>query len=444
MHYHIIGVGGSSLSGIARLLRAEGHEVSGTDQQTTGHGPHHIGSTVDAVLYSEAVTPQSAGYEELMSARERGLPTLRRIEFIAQRMEGKTGIAVASAHGKSTTTAQIAWSLTEAGADPAAFIGADLSAFGGSARSGKGKIVVAEACEWNRQFLALKPTIAVITTIDEEHLDTFPGGQSEIIEQFRLFASQVEADGFIVANADDQNVVEALTGISRRIVWFGRAKRAVYRQTLIEQTANGQLGVGVLDASDQAHYLVSPLVGVHHATNLLASFAVLAELHQPVTTVLQSVTSFPGIKRRFERYRDDSALTVIDDYAHHPTEVAATVRATRTRYPNRRIVAVFQPHTSERTTDHFEAFLSAFRLADWTIIADTYEPEGRVVPEHARSSDDVVRALRAAGSVSELGGTLAETESRVRAGLRFGDVVLIMGATKIWTLAKPLAELTVS
>ncbi len=437
MHYHLIGIGGSSMSGIARLLREEGQHVTGTDEQTTGHGPHLLPATVDVVVYNEAITPGSSGWPELEAARTRGLTTQRRIEFIAERMGHHYGMAIAGAHGKSTTSALIAWILFEAGEDPTMFIGADLPAFGGSARSGQGRFVVVEACEWNKQFLLLRPNALVITTIDREHLDTYPGGEGEIVAAFHAAATNVPSDGFIVANHDDYLVRRALAGVDRPTHWFGRSTEATYRIVTVETQRSGALRVK-LEIDGHVEELISPLVGEHHALNLAAAFAAVTELGIDRATIVRSVQTFPGLTRRFERYRDDKIVTIVDDYAHHPTEIGATLRAARQHYPNRRIVAVFQPHLSERTTDLFGEFVAAFQLADQVVIAPTYEPPGRVQIPNAKTSAELVAALKTAGTSAMAITSSEAAATTVGRLLKVGDVVLTIGATSIWQVAAAL------
>ena len=427
------------MSGIARMLRSEGNVVTGTDTKTTGNGAHLLPLNVDAVIYSDAVISDPAGQEELSAAQARGIKTLRRIDFIAERMQGKTSIAIAGAHGKSTTTALIGWGLAEAEEDPTVFIGADLKEFGGSARGGAGEFVVTEACEWNRQFLDLNPTVLVLTTIDKEHLDTYPGGIDDVIKTFHEFASQVDKDGFIVANGDDQNIHTALDGIDCRIVWFGKSEEYDYELNVVE-IVDGLLRVGIIRSHETGEYITSHLVGKHHAANVLAAVVTLHELGISSDKILKSMTSFPGLKRRFEYYRNDDALIVVDDYAHHPTEISATIGAAKIQYPNRRIVAVFQPHLSQRTTDLFEEFIQALSLADKVFIAETFEPAGRVVAAEARMSSDIVNKLKNQSIDAEETGDINKTITVVENKIESGDVIIVMGATNIWKVAESLAD----
>ena len=426
------------MSGIARMLRSEGHTVTGTDAKTTGNGAHLLPNEVDVVIYTEAVLSNPAGAEELATAKERGVKTLRRIDFIAERMQGKISIAIAGAHGKSTTTAMIGWSLTEAKKDPTVFIGADMEAFGGSARGGAGMYVVTEACEWNKQFLDLHPTVLVLTTIDREHLDTYPGGIEDVKRTFRQFAEQVDPKGFIVANGDDENLRSALSEIDRTVVWFGLSEELDYRITSI--TTDGPLlEIGLMRQHETASFYTSHQVGKHHTVNIIATVVALLELEISPRVVQESVTSFPGLKRRFERYRDDEQLTVVDDYAHHPTEILATLTAAKQRYPDRRIVCVFQPHLSQRTTDLFNEFIEALSVADKVFVAETFEPAGRVLPENAKKSIDLVVSLRekSVDAVESFG--LDQTISIVENDVRLHDVVITVGATNIWKVAEALS-----
>jgi len=441
MHYHLIGIGGSSMAGIAHVLTNSGNTVSGTDERTTGHGAEKIPANTETVIYSEAVTPGSAGFAELESARSRGLPTLRRIEFIEQQMANHTGIAIAGAHGKSTTTALIGWCLVAANQDPTVFIGADLTAFGGSARSGLGDYVVSEACEWNRQFLVLHPTILVITSVDREHLDTYPGGIEDVEAAFMQAAAHVRPNGFVVANADDSRVRETLRETTQRIIWIGTANDATYQITNAAMV-DGGLAFNLREPNGTEQSYTTPLVGQHHAMNAAACVAVLRELGIEASVIQHGLASFPGLKRRFERYRSDSELVIIDDYAHHPAEVAATIQGARAAYPNRRLIAVFQPHLSQRTTDLFAEFVDALAQADQVVLLTTYEPAGRAHVVNAKTSHDLAIAL------TDLDTPVLEAtdnDSAVKALgqlLRKGDVCLVMGATSVWRVAAALADNT--
>jgi UDP-N-acetylmuramate--alanine ligase len=428
------------MAGIARYLRADGHQVTGSDERTTGHGPARLVGSIDRVIYSDAVTPSSAGYEELQAARDRGIPTLRRIEFIAERMQGRLSVAVAGAHGKSTTTALIGWGLADAGSDPSVFVGADVSAFYGSARYGQGRVVVVEACEWNRQFLSLSPTVLALTSIDREHLDTYPGGVDEITAAFRIAADRVRPGGLIVANGDDPLVQRALTGVRARVISVGSAASNDVRIRVAEPTAARQLGVGTTDTAGTARYVTSPLVGTHHAVNVTIAVTVLSHLGLSFDLIAQGLSRFPGLKRRFERYRDTPSLTVVDDYAHHPAELAATVGAVHQWYPGRRLIVAFQPHTSQRTTDTFDEFVTALLGADETVILETYEPVGRFRDDHAKTSADLVAALIQRGQQSVVAADNATADARLVDRLQSGDVLLTAGATDVWKLAAQLVR----
>ena len=438
MNYHLIGWNGASLSGIRQLLEAEGQRVTGTDERTTGHGPDKLPADVDLVIYSDAITPGSAGWPELAAARDRGLPTQRRIEFIADRMLGHTGIAVAGAHGKSTTTALIGWILAQAGLDPTVFIGADLPQFGGSARSGRGQYVVSEACEWNKQFLALRPEVLVVTTIDREHIDTYPAGVPEIMEHFAQAAMNVAAGGCVIANHDDPLVRHALEGITTSVHWFGRSDQLEYTVRSIEHVPNGTLAITLVVKGNQTQPLISSLVGDHQALNVAAAFAAIDQLGVDRSATAAGIQSFPGLKRRFEVYRDDAQLTVVDDYAHHPAEVAATLVAARQRYPHRRVVSIFQPHLAERTTDLFDEFVAALKRSDLVVVVDSYEPAGRHVRPDAKTSHDLTIALRQAGAQAIDGGTVAATVAHLSGIVAPHDVVITLGATDIWRAAEAL------
>lgn len=427
------------MAGIHHVLEQTGHVVTGTDERTTGHGAEKIPKEADVVIYSEAITRGSAGFGELEAARARGIPTLRRIEFIARIMDGATGVAVSGAHGKSTTTALVGWALVQADKDPTVFIGADVTAFGGSARAGHGPYVVSESCEWNKQFLVLHPTEFIITSIDREHLDTYPGGLPDIIAAFRQAAMNVVPNGHVLANADDIHIREALHDVDRSIVYVGYSDDAMYRLSTVSMDS-GTLRFSLEFPGGQTDVYESSLVGVHHAMNAALAIATLHELRVDPDRVKQAIASFPGLKRRFERFIDTPEMAVIDDYAHHPAEIAATIAAAKARYNDRRLIAVFQPHLSQRTTDLFPEFVDALQAANQVVLLDTYEPAGRAHVPNARTSADIAAELANRNVIVHHVASNESAIELIQQEYEPGDVVLTMGATTVWKVAEAVAK----
>jgi UDP-N-acetylmuramate--alanine ligase len=360
---HFVGIGGVGMSGIAELLANLGYEVSGSDARRSdmtdrltrlgvriamGHDAGNVGAA-DVVVVSSAIP---AANPELGEAARRHIPVIPRAEMLAELMRLRFGIAVAGAHGKTTTTSMIALMLERAGLDPTAVIGGRLSAFGSNARLGQGEYMVAEADESDRSFLTLTPSIAVITNIDREHLEAY-GSFDRLVDAFADFAGRVPFYGAVVACADDAPVAAMLPRLRRRVVTYGlrapadvvgadpaleaRAARCRVRYAL--QGVPGGQGEGEIALQ---------VPGLHNLQNALASVAVGLELGVPFARIASALADFTGVERRYDVRGSAGGVTVVDDYGHHPTEIAAVLRAARSGYPSR-LIAVFQPHRYSRT-----------------------------------------------------------------------------------------------
>ncbi|MYA06591.1 MAG: UDP-N-acetylmuramate--L-alanine ligase [Holophagales bacterium] len=453
---HFVGIGGAGMSGIAEILLNYRLKVSGSDlegSETTerlaalgariaiGHSAGNI-DRADLVVISSAVP---AGNEEVVAARRRGVPVVRRAQMLAELMRLKYGVAVAGTHGKTTTTSLIGTVLTEAGLDPTVIVGGRLRVSGTGARFGNSDYLVAEADEFDRSFLDLAPVIAVITNIDVDHLDTYRD-LADIQDAFASFAGRVPFFGQVIACADDANVRDLLPRLAdRRIVTYGFDQEADIRALQVSATPTGvrfevadaQLGpLGVLEL---------PMPGRHNVLNALAAVAAARAVGLDFEATARALSRFRGVHRRFERVGRWRGATVIDDYAHHPTEVEATLRAAREVLDpggngagTVRIHAVFQPHLFSRTRALADDFGRALLLADNVLVADIYPSRERPIP--GVDAGLVVAAGARAGHPSISGcGPWQAAADRLRSEVGEGDLVLTLGAGDIYRLAHRLA-----
>ncbi len=380
---HFIGIGGSGMSGIAELLANLGYVVTGSDEKrssvthrlselgigvTEGHRASYVGEA-DVVVVSSAVKPSNP---EVVEALSRRIPVIPRAEMLAELMRLRYSIAVAGAHGKTTTTSMIALVLERAGLDPTAVIGGRLSAFGSNARLGRGPLMVAEADESDRSFLKLFPTMAVVTNIDYEHLESY-GGFEDLQQAFVDFANKVPFYGAVITCADDPHLAAIVPRLTRRVVTYGlESERADISARDIQL---GPMSVTATITRRQSGG-VSPgalrlnVPGRHNLLNALATVAVGLELDVPFERIASGLEEFKGAERRFEVRGEPNGVLVVDDYGHHPTEIAAVLAAAKTL--NRRIVVAFQPHRYSRTAALLDAFGPALAGADHIVLTDIY------------------------------------------------------------------------
>jgi len=435
---HFVGAGGVGMSGLAEiLLLSTPLEISGCDRERgentdrlealgakvlLGHDPSHL-AHVDLVVISSAVDDSNP---EVAAARERGIPVIRRAQMLGQIMRLKQGIAVAGTHGKTTTTSLAGMVLTAAGFDPTIVVGGRVRILGTNARLGKGDFLVAEADEYDRSFLELTPDVAVITNVEADHLDCYRD-LADIIDSFVLFANRVPFYGAVVACLDDPGVGAVLPRVEKRVVTYGESPQAHLSARDIRLEASGTT-FAVWDSEQGALGTVKmPLPGRHNVLNALAAVAVGRELSIPFETISRALSEFTGVVRRFEKKGERRGVLVVDDYAHHPTELSATLAAARQVYPERRLVALFQPHLYSRTRDFAGEFGRALLAADVAVVTDVYPSREKPLP--GVTGQLVVRAAREAGHrdivyVSDR-KRVAERLERL---LSPGDLLLTMGA----------------
>ena len=451
---HFVGIGGIGMSGIAELLVNLGYEVSGSDQAASaalerltsmgvttavGHAVANVGPA-DVVVFSSAVRVDNP---EILDARSRAIPVVSRAEMLAELMRLRIGIAVAGAHGKTSTTSMIALVLERAGLDPTAVIGGRLRAFGSNARLGNGQHMVVEADESDRSFLKLSPTLAVITNIDREHMEAY-GGFDDLQQAFVDFANKVPFYGAVVACADDPELARILPRLTRRATTYGidALDLAVGAVDVALQGFGSTCTVVCRDPHDR-HAPALPLgrlrlqvPGRHSVLNALAAVAVGLELGVPYDVIASALEEFMGAERRFEIRGVVGGITVVDDYGHHPTEITAVLAAARAAAPSRIIVA-FQPHRYSRTAQLLPDFAAALATADEVVLTDIYAASESPIPGvTVEALADAVSRRRATPVV--VVKTLAAIPAAVADLARRGDLVITLGAGSIGSVPAAL------
>ena len=453
---HFVGIGGAGMSGIAEVLLTQGYQVSGSDvaattvtrrltalgaRIATGHAADNIAGA-DVVVVSTAVAHDNP---EIAAAREKGVPVVPRALMLAELMRLKQGIAVAGTHGKTTTTSLIASVLAEGGLDPTFVIGGRLVSADANARLGKGEFLVAEADESDASFLVLQPVLAVITNIDADHMETYEHDFAKLKEAFVNFVQRLPFYGTAVLCIDDANVRDIIPAITKSIVTYGFAEDAQLRAQDVDH-AQGRMRFVASCVRMQPLSVELNLAGVHNVQNALAAIAVGREVGVADDAIAKALSEFKGVGRRFQRFGEiaiprGGSFTLIDDYGHHPTEMAATLDAVRRSFPGRRLVLAFQPHRYTRTRDLFEDFVKVLSTADALLVADVY-PAGEA-PIVAADGRALTRALRIGGRIEPVFvEDVSEMPAAIRAIARDGDVVLTMGAGSIGQVSPLVAAST--
>ena len=448
-HAHFVGIGGAGMSGIAEVLLQYEVTVSGCDQSqseaterlrslgvaiATSHSADHLDS-VDLLVTSSAI---AAANPEVIEAKRRGIAVVRRAEMLAELMRMKYGIAVAGTHGKTTTTSLVGAIMTEAGLDPTVIVGGRLRVSGTGARLGNSDFMVVEADEFDRSFLSLFPILAVITSIDRDHLDTYHDLDA-IRDAFVAFASRVPFFGQVIVCADDPNVAALLPRLAdRRLTTYGLGEECLLRGEALEMSPDGTSLTVRHRTQGELGRLQLPLAGLHNVRNALAAVGVALALGIPMPVVARSLAGFGGVHRRFERLGQFRGAEVVDDYAHHPTEVQATLAAARQVFPRRVLHAVFQPHLYSRTRDLAEDFGRALSAADHVVVTDVYPSRER--PIEGVSGELVARAAQAVGHPRVDYCADWHAVPALLAGIDDGDVVMTLGAGDIYRLAEALVK----
>jgi UDP-N-acetylmuramate--alanine ligase len=444
---HFVGIGGSGMSGIAEVLANQGFEVSGSDLASNsatqrlaslgvrihrGHAAAHV-AAADAVVVSTAVQEDNP---EVAAARARHVPVVPRAQMLAELMRLKQGVAVAGTHGKTTTTSLIASLLGEGGMDPTFVIGGRLNAAGANARLGQGEFLVAEADESDASFLYLSPVLSVVTNIDADHMDTYEHDFGRLKQAFVEFLQRLPFYGVAVLCADDANVREIMPQVSKQVVTYGLDPLAnVHAENVRAVDGRMQFTAVRINGKTSRLEVSLNLPGVHNVLNALAAIAVASELGVADAAIVRGLAEFKGVGRRFQRFGDiatpsGGTFTLVDDYGHHPAEMAATIAAARGAFPGRRLVLAFQPHRYTRTRDCFEDFVKVLATVDGLLLAEVYAAgEAPIVAADGRS---LARALRVAGKVElQFVEDIAAMPEAILAAARDGDVIITMGAGSI-------------
>jgi len=452
---HFVGIGGSGMSGIAEVLVNLGYGVSGSDIASNsaterlaklgagvaiGHAAEHV-ADADAVVVSTAVKPDNP---EVVAARERRIPVVPRALMLAELMRLKQGVAVAGTHGKTTTTSLVASVLAEGGLDPTFVIGGRLTAAASNARLGAGDFIVVEADESDASFLHLLPVMAVVTNIDADHMETYEHDFARLKAAFVQFLQNLPFYGSAILCADDAHVREIMPFVSKPVVTYGFAADAMVRAEAVEP-CDGQMCFRALrDGMPGALDVRLNLPGRHNVQNALAAIAVGSELGVPDAAIVKALAEFRGVGRRFQRYGEvtlpgGGRFTLVDDYGHHPVEMAATLEAARGAFPGRRIVLAFQPHRYTRTRDLFEDFVRVLSTVDALVLAEVYPAgEQAIVAADGRA---LARAVRVAGKVEPVFvEAIAELPAALLQVVRDGDVVVTMGAGSIGGVPSQLVK----
>jgi UDP-N-acetylmuramate--alanine ligase len=451
-------VGGAGMSGIAEILHNLGYTVSGSDQHDSpvaqrlaslgirvsiGHDAGHIAGA-DAVVTSTAVKGDNA---EVIAARAGHVPVVPRAVMLAELMRLKQGIAIAGTHGKTTTTSLVTSVLAEAGVDPTFVIGGRLNAAGANSRLGSGQYIVVEADESDASFLNLMPIMAVVTNIDADHMDTYGHDFAKLKQAFIEFIHRMPFYGAAILCSDDAGVRSIVPMISRPMVTYGLGDSAMVRATDL-RADDGRMHFTVVRRNGTHMpdlHITLNLPGEHNVLNALAAVAVATELELPDAPIVKALAEFHGVGRRFQRYGDVPAqgggsFTLIDDYGHHPVEMAATIAAARGAFPGRRLMLAFQPHRYTRTRDCFEDFVKVIGTADAVLLAEVYAAgEAPIVAADGRA---LARALRLAGKVDAVFvDEIKDMPQVIAEQARDGDVVVAMGAGTIGNVPARVVEL---
>ena len=449
-HVHMVGIGGVGMSSIAEVLLNRGYTVTGSDLEASdrtdrlaahgatiyiGHAAEQVGAA-DVVVYSSAIDPHDN--PETVEAEQRRISLIPRSEMLGELIRMKFGVGIAGTHGKTTTTSMAGLVVAEGGFDPTVIVGGKVTAFGSNAVTGEGDVIVIEADEYDRTFLRLTPSLAVVTNIEEDHLDVYDN-LADLQAAFVEYANSVPFFGAAILCLDDPNVQAIVGDIERRVITYGTTRQAEIRAdnirregltTRFDVTLRGRpLGTVALHVP-----------GRHNVRNALAAVAVGQELEIAFEEVRAGLERFTGVRRRFERKADTAGITVLDDYAHHPTEIEATLQATHQGFPDRRIVAVFQPHLYSRTQNFMDEFARSFFNADVLVVTDVYGARetpvegvsGQRLAERAEQFGH--RAVHHVADTADLPRWLVEETAP-------GDVVLMLGAGDIWRSSEAFVEL---
>jgi UDP-N-acetylmuramate--alanine ligase len=447
---HMVGIGGIGMSSIAEVLLNRGYDVTGSDLKTSdvtrrledhgatvyeGHAAEQVGAA-DVVVYSSAIDPEENS--ETREAERRRISLIPRAEMLGELIRMKYGVGVAGTHGKTTTTSMAGLVVAEGGFDPTVIVGGKVTAFGSSAVTGEGDVIVIEADEYDRTFLRLTPSIAVVTNIEEDHLDVYDDLE-DIKAAFTQYANSVPFFGAAILCLDDPNVQAIVGDVERRIITYGTTRQAEVRAENVRRDGL-QTRFDVMRREERLGEVELQVPGMHNVRNALAAVAVGLELEIGFEGIRDGLAEFTGVRRRFEKIGEAGGVVVLDDYAHHPTEIRATLDAASQGYPDRRIVAVFQPHLYSRTRDFLDDFARSFFETDLLVLTDVYgsreDPiegvDGQLLADRAEQFGH--RSVHYVPDKTSLPARLHDLTAP-------GDVVLMLGAGDIWRYSRDFVEL---
>ncbi|RKZ30857.1 UDP-N-acetylmuramate--L-alanine ligase [bacterium] len=447
---HFVGIGGSGMSGIAEILLNLGYKITGSDIKRTEvterleelgaeikyyHSPDNVGNA-DVVVVSSAIKGDNP---ELIIASEMGIPIIRRAEMLAELMRLKYGIGIAGTHGKSTTTSLVGEILTEGQLDPTVIVGGIVANLRSNVRLGTGEYLVAEADEFDRSFLRLTPTIAVVTNMEKEHLECYDDKIEELRGAFLEFMNKVPFYGAVILCIDETPLQELLPEIERRVITYGLSTQADVRAVKVEFNRGGTTFTVVADNKTLGEIETS-LIGLHNVRNILAAIAVSLEVGVNFEDIKRALANFKGVYRRFQIKGQENDILVVDDFGHHPTEIQVTLKAAKMAYNDMRIVAVFQPHLYSRTQEFFQEFGKAFLDCDVLVVTEIYG--AREEPVEDVSGEMIVRAAKDYGHRAVFfepeTDKIPELLNKI---CNPGDLVLTIGAGPIWKVGTKFLEI---
>ena len=447
-HYHLAGIGGAGMSGLARFLLEQGSQVTGSDvaDSTTVEALRCAGAEVTLAQDGSSMPDEAQVYvaslavedrnAELAEAERRGLEVLRYPEAVGRLMAASRGFCVAGTHGKTTITAALAFCLERCGTSPSFIVGGEVPQLGASARRGQGDWFVVEACEYQRAFLAYQPQAAIISNVEAEHLDYYRD-EADVIDAFGSFAANVRPDGFLLVCAESPKALQAAERATCSVETYALEAPADWVATLVETSPGTGLQRFHLQHGDRdMGDFETVLPGAHNVLNSAAVIAATRRMGLNLTEVRKVVVDFRGAARRFEVVGESAGVTVVDDFAHHPTELRALLDAARNRYPGRRLICVFQPHQYSRTQAFLREFAEALSLADLVIVAPIYEARDTQRARGAVSAKDVAVRVTSRGGCVEAAPSFTYVENRLAEVLRDGDVLLTVGAGDVWKIGK--------
>ena len=447
LHIHFIGIGGISMSGLAEILLGEDFVISGSDSKSSpltqalekkgatiyyGQRATNITDDVDVVVYTAAIHPDNP---EFACAKEKGLPMLTRAELLGQIMRNyDTPVAISGTHGKTTTTSMVSHILLAGDCDPTISVGGILPAIGGNIRVGNSETFVTEACEYTNSFLSFFPKISIILNMDADHLDFFKD-IDDIRHSFRKFAELLPADGALIINADTPKYEEIIKELPCKVITYSLEKEADYTADNITYDEFGHASFRVLHNGSPIGTCSLKVPGIHNVSNALASIACGQLLALSDDVIFEGLKSFTGTDRRFQYKGQIGGVTIIDDYAHHPTEIEATLHAAK-NYPHKKIWCVFQPHTYTRTKALLPEFAKALSLADHVVLADIYA--ARETDNLGISSADLQKLIADLGTPCEYFPTFDEIENFLLENCTQGDLLITMGAGDVVNIGEQL------